>query len=344
MARRQTPQAVEWLLRQGGVEQPVPASQRMAFQDEFWSALIERVDIGEGLRIYLTTAAIRRGLSLVPMQMVPGAWLCSKAAAQGRVTVSLTDGAATQLSPSRSLLFRPRDGTARFSPTPRQTLRLAGYTMRADRVASLCDGDVPAAIAPLLEEEMAEGILLEIPATAQLQRIATRMFSEQFTGGLRAAYLEGLALQLFALQSAAVAGAARARPDRLFSRAEQAAIRAARERLFTDIANPPTAAVLAEAVGMAEKRLNAGFKALYGTSVFETLRNGRLEHARIVLEHEDVPIKDVAHRVGYNHVTNFISAFTARYGAPPRQYAKNAGADSRSRGTGRRREHVPAAR
>ena len=31
-------------------------------------------------------------------------------------------------------------------------------------------------------------------------------------------------------------------------------------------------------------------------------------------------MKHVASRVGYDHVTNFISAFTARFGAPPRQY------------------------
>ena len=40
----------------------------------------------------------------------------------------------------------------------------------------------------------------------------------------------------------------------------------------------------------------------------------------MLLETEDVPIKDIAFRVGYRHVTNFITAFTARYGAPPRQY------------------------
>ena len=29
------------------------------------------------------------------------------------------------------------------------------------------------------------------------------------------------------------------------------------------------------------------------------------------------PLKQVAFRVGYNHVSNFINAFTARYGEPP---------------------------
>ena len=57
-----------------------------------------------------------------------------------------------------------------------------------------------------------------------LRRAAIRMFSDQFTGSLREVYLEGIALQLFAIQSAAAAD-------------------------------------------MSERRLNTGFKALFGTTM-----------------------------------------------------------------------------
>jgi hypothetical protein len=56
MAKRRMPQAVEWLLREGGDDQPVPASSRMSFEDEHWTASIERIDIGESLRVFLTKA------------------------------------------------------------------------------------------------------------------------------------------------------------------------------------------------------------------------------------------------------------------------------------------------
>jgi AraC-like DNA-binding protein len=83
---------------------------------------------------------------------------------------------------------------------------------------------------------------------------------------------------------------------------------------------PPTLGDLADAVGLSEKRLNTGFRVIYGATVFETLRNHRLEHARQALEDSSVLLKEVAHRVGYNHVSNFVHAFRARYKAPPRQY------------------------
>lgn len=46
--------------------------------------------------------------------------------------------------------------------------------------------------------------------------------------------------------------------------------------------------------------------------MFEVLRNEWLAHARHVLLAEQASLKDVAFRVGYDHVSNFITAFTAR--------------------------------
>jgi AraC-like DNA-binding protein len=197
---------------------------------------------------------------------------------------------------------------------------MAGYIMSAGRIASLCAGDVPARIRPLLHPEIDKTRIVGVPVTAQLRRVATRMLSEQITGVLRRAWLEGLALQLFAMQSALGAPAPRA-----FTATEHARIEEARQRLLLDMRNPPTAAELATAAGMSERALNSGFKALFGATIFETLRNERLEHARTVLEKEALPLKTAAERVGYRHVTNFIKAFTARYGTPPRQYAGRRG-------------------
>jgi AraC-like DNA-binding protein len=321
MGKRRQPHAVHWLLREGGSERPVPASSLLTFNDEHWTASIERIDIGDSLRVFLTEAEIRRGLSLEPLQSVTGVWLSSKVAIRGRVAVSFSDGAHVELTPDRSMLCRPHDGKARFTPKPRQRLHLAGYMLRADRVESLCDGKVPAAIRPLIAPTTDRDLLLKIPTTAPLRRAAIKLFSNPFVGKLREVYLEGLALQMFALQSAAAGDEAKSRSNPVLSAAERKALARAHARLLADLANPPTVAELAADAGMSERRLNAGFKALFGTTVFELLRKERLEHARLVLESEALPLKLVAERVGYRHVTNFINAFAARYGTPPRQFA-----------------------
>jgi AraC-like DNA-binding protein len=322
MARRPTPKAVEWLLRQGDGEQAVPAGPRLEFDNEHWKASIERVDIGEGLRVFLTRAEVRRSLSVDPMQSVPGVWLSSQIALRGRVSVTFAGGVQTQLSPDRSMMCRPSDDKARFTPQPRQTLQLAGYMIRADRVAGLCDGHVPAAIRWMIAPTVADSFLVETPTTPELRRLAAGMFSNRFTGGLRPPWLEGIALQLFAMQVSMMTEGDGLRPGEALSAAERRAVRKARAELLGDMTNPPAAAELAARVGMNERRLNLGFRLLFGATIFETLRNERLDHARIVLERGDLPLKTIAARVGYRHVSNFISAFAARYGEPPRQYVR----------------------
>ncbi len=55
------------------------------------------------------------------------------------------------------------------------------------------------------------------------------------------------------------------------------------------------------------------------------MRNHRLEHARQALEERALPLKEIAWRVGYGNVSNFVHAFRARYGKPPRQFIEDRG-------------------
>ncbi len=111
----------------------------------------------------------------------------------------------------------------------------------------------------------------------------------------------------------------RGRLDSL-SRRERSAVGEARRRLLADMRNPPSLGELADAVGLTEKRLDMGFRLLFNAAVFGTLRDHRLELARRLLEQGDVSVKVIAYRVGYDHVSNFVHAFRARYGRPPQQY------------------------
>lgn len=87
--------------------------------------------------------------------------------------------------------------------------------------------------------------------------------------------------------------------------------------------SPPTLGELADAVSLSERRLSAAFRLEFGIGPFEMLRDHRLEHARQAMEQGVVNLKEVSFRVGYNHVSNFVHAFRARYGASPRQFFEN---------------------
>ena len=158
-----------------------------------------------------------------------------------------------------------------------------------------------------------------------MRAAADGLFARGLNGPLRMLMMEGAVVQLLALQAAAAAGQPRQPRRRTLTRKEREAVHEARLLLLADMRAPPTLGELAARVGVSEKRLNAGFRELFGATVFEVLRNERLAHAQIALQTEGALLKEIAFRVGYNHVTNFINAFRQRYGAPPRQYLQSAG-------------------
>jgi AraC-like DNA-binding protein len=315
------PAQAEWLLREGDNERGVPVGERMLIDDDHWRFESERIDLDAGMRVFLHSAEVYRPVTLTPRQSNSDVWLAANIAMKGEVSLATSDGLGTTIDESRCVLYRPVDRAASYSPAPGRSLKLAGYTLHADRIARIFGGKVPEPILPILNRGLDTSVILSTPVSVRLKRLAGSLFTQRLNGPLRAIFLEGVVLQLFALQAAGYGMRPRERTVGL-SPIEGEAIKSARHRLLSDMRNPPTLGALAAEAGISEKALNAGFQALYGATVFETLRDERLQHALLALKTEAVPIKTIAFRVGYNHVTNFITAFTRRYGAPPRQYVR----------------------
>ncbi len=76
---------------------------------------------------------------------------------------------------------------------------------------------------------------------------------------------------------------------------------------------------LAHLSGRSLSSFNRDFKALYQLSPKKWLQEKRLTFARQLLEEQDVTVTDVALKVGYENVSNFIKVFKERYGLTPKQ-------------------------
>jgi AraC-like DNA-binding protein len=114
------------------------------------------------------------------------------------------------------------------------------------------------------------------------------------------------------------------RPSQQLRPAELWRIREARERLLADLANPPELEALARSVGLSAKRLTAGFKSVYGMTVFDYLLEARMTAAREMLEDgAELPLKQLAWRLGYAHPSNFVIAFRRRFGIAPGAYRRS---------------------
>lgn len=310
----------EWLLCEGARAMPVPVGGRRLLAGENMRADIECVEPGAGLRVYLTDVTAFRDVTLEPRSDRIDCWIGSQTTITGRARIDFLDGPRADADRGHALLFRAARHAAAYSLAAGTRFRSVGYGLDVARVARLFDGDVPAALRPLLAPQARTSQVVALRPDRRMREVARALFTRELNGPLRRLMMEGAVVQLLALQAAAL-GAPAFGPVGL-TRREQQKVREARARLLADMRDPPSLGALAAQVGLGEKKLNAGFKTQFGATVYETLRNERLEHARLVLEAEQLPLKDVARRVGYNHVTNFITAFTARYGAPPRRYLR----------------------
>lgn len=85
--------------------------------------------------------------------------------------------------------------------------------------------------------------------------------------------------------------------------------------------------------------LQRHFRAAWGCTVFEFLREARMQRARVALERDGVTVAQAAWLAGYNSPANFATAFRRHYGVSPGQLRAHlggaeAGAPGRSRSAG----------
>ena len=97
-------------------------------------------------------------------------------------------------------------------------------------------------------------------------------------------------------------------------------IHQAKSIMTSEWKNPPTIKKLSEKTGLNAYRLKAGFKEVYGSTVYSYAMDTRLNHARRLLDQGDQTVNDVAFNIGYTNPSHFIAAFKKKFGTTPRKY------------------------
>ena len=75
---------------------------------------------------------------------------------------------------------------------------------------------------------------------------------------------------------------------------------------------------LAKQVGVNANSLQRQFRVVYGTTIFDHLREGRLLRARQALEGDGVTVGQAAMVAGYTSAANFATAYRRRFGVSPK--------------------------
>jgi AraC-like DNA-binding protein len=97
-------------------------------------------------------------------------------------------------------------------------------------------------------------------------------------------------------------------------------IKHAKEHLLAHEDKPPTIKELARLAGLNEYQLKAGFKEIYGNTVYGYLLDHKLDHARMLLDSHKYQVAQVAYQVGYTNPSHFIAAFKKKFGVTPKKY------------------------
>lgn len=142
-----------------------------------------------------------------------------------------------------------------------------------------------------------------------------RLYDNPYRGAMAALYAESLVL------SAVVELASHTsdhRPALSGSRSDRDRAHDARCIIDRDLGSVPSVPRIAATLGIGETTLRRAFKAAFGTTIFDYLRNRRLEAARVMLREKRLRVSEIAYRVGYADPANFSNAYRLRFGHSPK--------------------------
>ncbi|MCG8550973.1 MAG: AraC family transcriptional regulator [Desulfobacterales bacterium] len=138
-----------------------------------------------------------------------------------------------------------------------------------------------------------------------------------FGGNSAMLFLESRILELIARQIQLLAPDRPEQAPAAISPEDRMGVERARAMLMADICNPPGLAELAKEAGLSHPKLNQCFRKVYGMTLFEYLKEVRLNRARAILEDHQKSVTETAYTVGYASISHFSRAFRDRFGIRP---------------------------
>lgn len=182
---------------------------------------------------------------------------------------------------------------------------------------------LPSALYSVCEDNLPEFESLSRPSTPQIRWVLQQTVNSSLSLSQRPLYFEAKSLELIDLIIDSFNRTNRGNNTAThFQPVDIDRIYYAREVMQKNLSNPPCLFDLAKISGMNHCKLNRGFKALFGNTVFGCLREMRLEKARQLLRTGEMNVTEVSNSVGYSCLSHFAKAFKAQYHISPRSCLK----------------------
>ena len=144
---------------------------------------------------------------------------------------------------------------------------------------------------------------------------------QQYEGMMKDIFLEAKVLELISLTIHQFSTDQQDDPDRITLReADVNQLLAARKHIETNYIDPPSLQELAWQVGINEFKLKKGYKQLFHSTVYEHVREERMNHAKKLIAEGQQDIGEIVRMVGYTNTSHFSSRFREMFGLSPKKF------------------------
>ncbi len=228
----------------------------------------------------------------------------------------------------------PQSQQVAFYPFPDFTSRLAGdmafnrlvVLLSPEQFMECFDRDMDTlspALQQIVEKDSHASFLHTDHLNPLVKTLLEDLYQCPFAGTTRKSFFEGCALHLIMLQLKTLdSGETKKSPLMRIDPVTQKQLQRIKELLENHLDNPPSLSELAKEAAMSAPKLNQCFRHLYGTTVFEYLRQQRFNRAKTMLE-QGLSVTEASLAVGYESLASFSLAFKKRLGYPPSRYFSN---------------------
>jgi len=153
--------------------------------------------------------------------------------------------------------------------------------------------------------------------------IVRQLLSCTLKGPMKTMYFEGKALELATMGLSLFAPPKQEnKTPRPLRTSDMDAVVRTRELICRRFKNPPGLQELAKTVGLQHTRLNHCFREVYGTTIFNYVKELRLTHAKNMLDQGRTNVTEAAFEAGYASLSNFSRAFKSEFGTGPGAYLR----------------------
>ncbi|MGO3858713.1 MAG: helix-turn-helix transcriptional regulator [Neisseriaceae bacterium] len=176
-------------------------------------------------------------------------------------------------------------------------------------------------VSPLLQQHQHSSkhpLILDNPASKAVLSIGRQMLLCPNESPLQRLFLYGKALELMANAFSSFKSHSHHDARISLNTADTKRFHEVKALLQERLSHPPKLSELAQFAGMNVSKLTFGFKQLFGLSVYDFIRQQRLEMAYHMLVTQQMSIGDVAHACGYTD-SHFSKVFKQRFGCLPSQ-------------------------